>query len=253
MQELTTDIQPRRIGLDSVITKPVVILSVKSGVYDSRLYSLGNLSSTMGPTKSRKTAWECIVIGTLLGANVNITKFTKHFTPENILLFDTEQQDYELKRIVNSIHSISSKEIQPYLMMPFRADDRIAFILKEVEKVRNSFIVIDGIRDLVMSINSEEEAVDTVQNLKTLAYENNNHIECVIHVNPAENSVKARGWLGTEVMHKCESVVMITKTEGISKVHSQYLRDKDFSDFFITFSEHGIPEICEHSPEITPF
>src|SRR4030042_2552079 len=112
MQPLLNDIKPLRIGLNTEISKPVTLLSVKTGALNSRLYTLGNLSSTIGRAKSRKTAYESIIIGVLLGNNINIKKFTKEHNPENILLFDTEQQDYELKRIVNNIYNISGKELQ---------------------------------------------------------------------------------------------------------------------------------------------
>jgi hypothetical protein len=185
-----------------------------------------------------------------------IKTFTKQNSPDEVIYFDTEQIDFELKKIVYNISKLCGKEIQPYLMLPYRADERLSFILNIIRQVKNSFIVIDGIRDLVLSINSEEEAINIVQEFKTLALERNNHIQCVIHVNPTDNNTKARGWLGTEVMNKSEAVILIAKDKDnsfVSKVHSEYLRDRDFGDFYIGFDEDSVPMITNYKSESDAF
>jgi len=76
--------------------------------------------------------------------------------------------------------------------------------------------------------------------------ERNIHIVTVLHQNKGDNN--ARGHIGTELINKAETVLMVTKSEGdenISIVEPQQCRNKE-PDVFAFEIEDNIPVVAEN-------
>jgi len=93
-------------------------------------------------------------------------------------------------------------------MLPTNQERR-RYIEHSISSGIYNLIIIDGIGDLVRSVNDEIEAVEIVSTLLALATRFNTAILTTIHHNPQPGNDKARGWLGSEVMRKAESVLKV--------------------------------------------
>ena len=74
----------------------------------------------------------------------------------------------------------------------------------------------------------------------------NLHIHTVLHLNKADDNV--RGHIGTELNHKAETILQITKNENdgnVSEVHATLIRDKEFPPFAFIINEDGLPELAD--------
>ena len=87
--------------------------------------------------------------------------------------------------------------------------ERRRYIERSISSGIYNLIIIDGIGDLVRSVNDEIEAVELVSSLLAQATRFNTAILTTIHHNPQPGNEKARGWLGSEVMRKAESVLKL--------------------------------------------
>jgi hypothetical protein len=92
-------------------------------------------------------------------------------------------------------------------------------------------IFIDGIADLVHSVNDEKECYQVIDWLLKLSDIYQTVVIVVIHLNPGALE-KARGHLGSQLNRKSESILTVTKTKGsdISRVKPYLLRNAGISD-----------------------
>ena len=107
-------------------------------------------------------------------------------------------------------------------------------------------VIIDGIRDLMLDINSTGESVEVINRMMEWSSRYDLHIHCVLHLNKGDNNV--RGHIGTEMSNKAETVLVISKSNenpGISEVHALHIREKEFKPFAFTINETGLPVIAE--------
>ena len=104
-------------------------------------------------------------------------------------------------------------------------------------------IIIDGIKDLVTSINDERESTEVSSKLLKWSTEYNCHIMVVLHENPSND--KSRGHIGTELTNKAETVLQVAvddKNSNVSVVRAAACRNKEFEDFAFEIVE-GLPHI----------
>lgn len=213
--------------------------------------TLGNISMVYGKAKSRKSFFINMMVATLLtGAEF---KGFKGCLPENkkhVLYFDTEQSTYHVQlavsRICEQLGNPSPPNLTVYALRKFKPAERVALINEAIEKTPDvGFVVIDGIRDLVTSINDEDQATEITSHLMKWSEEQQIHIACVLHQN--KNDQNARGHLGTELTNKSETVLSVTlKTDdkAVSIVDADYCRNIAPEEFAFEVIDN-LPEIVE--------
>ena len=107
-------------------------------------------------------------------------------------------------------------------------------------------VIIDGLRDLLYDINSSNESAEVIGLLMKWSSQYNLHIHTVLHLNKGDDNV--RGHIGTELNHKAETVLQISKNEmdgSMSEVHASLIRDRDFPPFAFRINLQGLPELVE--------
>ena len=107
-------------------------------------------------------------------------------------------------------------------------------------------VIIDGIRDLMLDINSTGESVEVINKMMEWSSKYDLHIHCVLHLNKGDNNV--RGHIGTEMSNKAETVLVISKNNdcpNVSEVHALHIREKEFKPFAFTVNEGGLPVLAE--------
>ncbi|MBZ9650621.1 AAA family ATPase [Psychroflexus montanilacus] len=217
------------------------------------LGTLGNLSLLIGKAKSRKSFFVGITVSTLLSAGKHFNQFVGCLPHDKkkVLYFDTEQGKYHvqlaLKRICKQIGQSKPQDLKVYYLRSKKPEERLSIIEDIIYKTKNlGFVVIDGIKDLVTSINDEAEATNISSKLLKWTEELDIHIISVLHQNKSDNN--ARGHIGTELINKAETVLSVTKNEhndNISVVEAQMCRNKDPEPFAFEINEDGMPVLVD--------
>lgn len=220
---------------------------------DIVLGTLGNFSLIIGKAKSRKSFFINIAVSTVLSEDVIFNQFKGVLPSEQstVLYFDTEQGKYHvqlaLKRICKQINISEPTNLQVFGLRSLKPSERLKIIEYAIYNTPNlGFVIIDGIKDLINSINDEAEATMIASKLLKWTEEKNIHIIAVLHQNKSDNN--ARGHIGTELINKAETVLSVTKNEqdkDISIVEAQQCRNKEPEPFAFEINENGLPVIVE--------
>jgi hypothetical protein len=176
-------------------------------------------------------------------------KFYSH-NSRKIVYFDTEQGLYHSQRVLRRIlrlnNGISSdNKLDWFNLRTIKTADRYSFIKKYIENEQPSFVIIDGLRDLISDINNQDTVVELINTLMALSSNFHCHICNILHQNP--NDTKPRGWLGTELMNKAETIIEVEKIDKETTCVKPFMmRDKEFDEFFFSIDSEGLPYITTY-------
>jgi len=245
-----------RIDVKEQIPKPKIAWTLINTKSDGEaiLGVLGDFGLIIGKAKSRKSFFVNIAVSAALSKDLILNRF-KSYLPidkKEVAYFDTEQSKYyvqlAVKRICSQIGEPEPNNLHTFNLRSLSPSDRLKFIENEIySNDRLGFVVIDGIKDLVTSINSEEEATMIASKLLKWSEEREIFILNVLHQNKSDNN--ARGHIGTELINKAHTVLSVTKAENdndISIVEPQQCRDKEPETFAFEIDGNGLPVIAEN-------
>lgn len=245
-----------KIDVNETIPPPQIAWSLANTKTDGNaiLGTLGNFSLIIGKAKARKSFYVNIAISTALSKDVILNRFISDLPNDKseVLYFDTEQGKYHVqvavKRICEQTNQPEPKNLHTYFLRSLTPSERLDFIETEIHSNNKiGFVVIDGIKDLVTSINDEEQATMIVSKLMKWSEERNIHIVTVLHQNKSDTN--ARGHIGTELINKAETVLEVAKAEAesnISIVTPLQCRNFEPEVFAFEINEFGIPVIAEN-------
>lgn len=241
-----------RLDLKKKYELPPVILKID----DSIIATLGNFSASAGKEKSKKTFNVSALTASLMSG-----KQVLNYVPiipqdrTQILYIDTEQSEYHCRKVAIRMQKLTNLRLD-------ELDDKLIFLAlrkytseQRIDIIENAiydnpnifFVIIDGLRDLVLDINNPTEATKIMTKLLTWTDDRNIHIHCVLHLNKGDENT--RGHLGTELNNKSESILQITKDPNDrdrSTVSAKTVRDIAFDDFAFFINGDGLPEIAEN-------
>ena len=249
-----------RITEDQEFDEPQVALEQKNLKSDgyTTIGTLGNFSLLTGKAKSRKSFLISAVVSAVLSNDLIHGKYKGQLPEEqsDVVYFDTEQGKYHVqqaqKRICRQTKKDKVKNLYVYHLRALKPSDRLKVIEAVIYANANiGFVVIDGVRDLVTSINDEEKATNISSKLLKWSEERNIHIIVVLHQNKGNDF--ARGHLGTELVNKAELVLSVTKQNGnedISVVKPEYSRGLEPEPFAFTIID-GLPSAVDSFVENT--
>src|SRR5690554_5156741 len=244
-----TELNRLQISPTERITPPQVAIEMGGGIFGT----LGNFSLIIGKAKSRKSFFLNILATALLldDSFYNVFKGCLPNDKRTILYFDTEQGKYHvqlaLKRICEMTGNSNPDNIRVFCLRSKSPQERLELIEKAVYNIPNvGFVFIDGIKDLITSINDEEQATMIASKLLKWTEELNIHISVVLHQNKSDNN--ARGHLGTELVNKAGTVLSVSKADGcadISVVMAEMCRNKEPEPFAFEIVD-GLPVEAEN-------
>ncbi|MDB9754896.1 AAA family ATPase [Winogradskyella sp.] len=241
--DLTAPLPPREVAWE--------IKAPNSDCYEL-LGTLGNFSLIKGKAKSRKS----FLLSMAVCSTINDFVFSEVFRSplanqnKNILFIDTEQSDWHVQKAAQRICSLVGQrppsKLHMYKFRSLTPAERLEFTKELISSTPNlGLVIIDGIRDLITSINDESESCGIASNLLKWSEDYNIHIVTILHENPSND--KARGHLGTELSNKAETVIQIEvdpNLPNISVVKPFSCRNKPFDPFAF--------EIIDGNPNIIP-
>lgn len=240
-----------RLKITDKVNEPPICLSIVKNGKIAIFGTLGNFSVISGKPKSRKTFFVSAIVGATLKGKMYMNikpSFPKE--KRKVIYIDTEQSPFHATRVLSRALKIAGLPIdkqpdnfQYYTIKRFSPDVRLQLIDYLINKEKNvGLVVIDGIRDVVTSINDEREATKIATHLMKWIDEQNIHIVTVLHQNKGDNNV--RGHLGSELENKAESILNIKKLEkpndDFSSVEAKNMRDVTFDNFSFGINENGI-------------
>lgn len=235
------------------IERPPVCLSIIDGESEGIIGTLGNFSLIIGKAKSKKTFSLVLFLSALVTNQTVFGKF-KGSLPENktkVVFFDTEQSRYHVQKFYHRVCRLlgidNPVNFDAYCLRQFTPKERLEIIDYHINSDPDiGFVAIDGIRDLVNSINDEEEATKTASHLLKWTETKSIHIVTVLHQNKRDEN--ARGHLGTELVNKAETVLSVSldpQDRKISVVEPEFCRDREPEIFAFTVDEDGLPVLVD--------
>lgn len=240
-------------GAEIDLTTPLPAPPACLYIDDIVVYYLGDISTTIGKAKGRKTFASGLFLAALAG-NCTIQNRIRAELPSNknvVLSFDSEQSSFFAQRSATRILKLLNVETLPnfkaYGLRTFTPAERLGIIEHAVYNTPNlGFVCIDGIRDLITSINDEEQATMITSKLMKWSEELDIHINCVLHMNKGDNN--ARGHVGTELMNKSLTVLGVVKNEKqemYSTIETIACRDKEPEPLTFGINDNGLPYLLE--------
>lgn len=237
-----------RVYVDEVIPPPQIALRMNGEI----LGTLGNFSLIIGKAKAKKSFLIAMLCAAALRAKQAENDTITHALPaeqNGVALFDTEMSKYHVQLAARRIHIMakSPNGAHVFYLRSLPPAERLQFIEAEIlSNPRLGLVIIDGIKDLITSINDEEQASMIASWLLRITEQRNIHIVTVLHQNKSDNN--ARGHIGTELINKAETVLSVSVLEHdstVSIVEPAQVRNREPQPFAFTIDEDGIPQILE--------
>lgn len=251
--EIRDMLKSAKINLDEKLERPPTVISFSemngANFERTRVMTLGNFSTITGKSKSKKSFFVSMIAASALRGGEFQEKIYGSLPDDkkNILWFDTEQGQYDAQKGAMRVTAMAEQKTNfyPFCLRDFSYLDRcsaIGYALERAEGV--GLLILDGIADLVYSINEESEATRVLELLMRWSKKSNIHIINVIHQNKADNF--ATGHLGSALIKKSEAVIKIEKARDrrYSHVDCDMMRGaRDFESFAFRINKDGYPEI----------
>jgi hypothetical protein len=238
-------LQKAHVDYTQDISAPPIAMKINGSIFGT----LGNFSLVIGKAKSKKTFLITMALaGAIRGKTINNSfAGTLPKGKERVVYVDTEQSTYHVVKVAQRVLKLTGTtnpdNFDVYGLRPFSTDERNTIIQQIINKYDDlGLLVIDGVRDVVSSINDEEQATNIANKLLKWTDEENIHIVTVLHQNKGD--FNARGHLGSELVNKAEMTVSVTVQKPdteVSKVEAEYSRHKGFEPFAIRVFQ-GMPK-----------
>ena len=248
LQQIEKRESPEAINLESYlvdVSQEIEKESTIASIGGTPIFTAGNLSALTGKAKSRKTFCATIFAASQLCGQCHRIKADKVGLT---LYIDTEQSQFHVQQLAKRILRLShlnpennDLNLIVYALRPLAASERVEALKSAIELHKPTFVVIDGIRDLLLDFNDIKSSAELVNLLMKLSADYNCHILSVLHQNKADNNM--RGHTGAELLNKSESVFEVTTIDNTTQVKAVATRGLPPEDFYFQI-ESGLPVEC---------
>lgn len=219
------------------------------------VFTPGNISVVSGKPKTCKTT---LLGAFIVGLHHRYASFETRLNPDRneINFVDCEmggRRTQELARLVCKMLKVETLPLNIRFFSIRQFDTAMRLSLLEYMAFHSpglAIVFLDGIRDLVLDVNSNYEISKLMEKVLNIVERTNIHLCSVIHQNKINNDI--RGALGTELSNKCELALSLTKKEEsgevIYVVKTDLSRDKEFPGFAFQRTDDGIKLIEDWKP-----
>ncbi len=255
----SNDISPNAFDIQKALQKALIdpneeneVLPMILSIGQVAVCTMGNLSVILGKPKARKSGLAILFLVGLLNGNLSPMSGYLFKGKKRIIWFDTEMSRPHAKKGYLKVRDMATNSeyytLRKYSIRKHTDVERRQMIhqvlVEENQENDIAFCVIDGIRDLLLSINDEKAAPEIANWLMHITEEKGFHLLTVIHENKHDTS--ATGHLGSAISAKAETVFRSERRVGKSKVTPHLCRNEEFIPFTFTYDEvSGFPKILE--------
>jgi hypothetical protein len=252
--------------LESIIIKPheeatqaQTIIQIVQEDETIDLLGLGDFSVIIGKAKSRKTFFVSMLVAAFLDRDRTLYDSIRprlYNGKLKIVYFDTEQSRSDVIRVKNRIKKLlphfSENYLEVYPLRKYNCKERLEIIEERLKDCTDvGMVVVDGARDLVSSINCEEQATEISGKFLKWTEEKNIHLITVLHQNKGDNN--ARGHLGTELVNKAQTVLSVTvesTNNKVSVVEAEFCRYMPPNPMAFEIDDRKLPQfINDYRPK----
>lgn len=252
--------------------------------------TIGGIQAMSGQKKNGKSFVFSMLMAAILGGDPERTRVPTYLpglkVPERtigylgheprVLYVDTEMEKLNTAKVLRRVHwlcgwdmKIPQDRFNILWLKTMPKDDkkpayrqRFDLIREGIDLLEPDIVFIDGLRDLLASINDEETATRILDYLSSEAEERHMCIWNALHQNPKANSdgedTKMRGWTGTELGNKVSDTLVSIKSKTASgvtfTVKQVDARGKDMEDWKFEITDDagslGIPRIISNGSAI---
>jgi len=200
----------------------------------------GNLTTVTSKAKTGKTATlgaatAAIIAAASDRASRDCLGFSSPHPEGAIIVVDTEQSLYDAwlcyqRGLKRAAEATDPDYLHHYSLVgytPHQAKEAVVLALKTGKAAHGSvfILILDGVADLVASVNDEIECNALVVWLRALSVEYDCPIICVIHSNESvQSGDDGRGHLGKQLIRKAESNLILKKSGEITTITSDKQR-----------------------------
>lgn len=209
--------------------------------------SLGNISATIGPAKSKKTFFSTMISAAFNSGNE--FAFKSFLGDSRFLYVDTEQSRFHVQKIAMRICAITNMGMDRFDIIALREhaepELRTAILEYAIKTGKYAFVIVDGLVDLIYDFNDLKESTVIVNKLMSWSEKYNCHINTILHTN--KDKKNARGHLGTALMNKAETIIRVTPQDKfISVAKCDASRNRNFQNIEFTVNDNGLPVRCTY-------
>lgn len=273
------------VDLSLKVERPETLISIgnhffKNKQYPTAVMTAGEFSCIVAPSKTKKSFLKSAICAAYVGgkSNNHFSNIKGHRNQDYFILdIDTEQSNYYATRTFNRVKEMTGIDYKnhiPFKMRALSVVERLELIKHLIydSKYANKtkLVFIDGIADLMLDVNDMEMSNIIANYLLKWTEERKIHICVVIHA--AFGTSKATGNLGSTLIKKAESVLMLAPTDDSKKIIKtihQYSRGYSFDEFHFSikdkdalpykvddfkheFEDENIDDIAKEIPFIEP-
>ena len=237
VESLEPDLSEYWLDLDKESEPLEFLFTVGEG---NQLLARGNVQTITGREKTGKSAYGLLLMVALLeGEYLGV----KPARPDmRVLWVDTEQDERTLREKALKVWEMAGVPRQDgrvYILTLKKAEiaKRLKLMLLAIEEVKPDFVFLDGVADLCLNFNDNQECAELVNRLIQLAEKHNCAILCVNHV--TRNSGESRGHLGAILQQKSSEVYKMerSKRSPEATVVQESSRFADVPDIRFRFGE----------------
>lgn len=236
------------IDFDNPPTKPDPLITIN----EVTIGAPGNLVCITGSEGSGKTNYLGGIISGAIrkpGDTVDSLGTWVQSNPQgkSVILYDTEQSEHQFHKNLTYILNRANYKRPPswfrtFCLVGISRKDRMQYILESMDKFFYEYggihmVVIDGIADLLGSVNDEEASVHLIEELFRLAAIYKSCIICVLHTTPS--GMKLRGHLGSEMQRKAAGILSVEIDENSANSVVKALKVRDGSPLDVPLVQFG--------------
>ena len=204
--------------------------------------SIGDIHLIQAQAKHGKSTLVTLLVAACLCGKLGALEYILE-REITIVVFDTEQFESDTHKQLKMMHELGENNngsiVKMFNLRKLGFDERKEFIKQAIMRERPTFVIIDGIRDLIPDINDQVGCPMLVQELMQFASEVDCAILGVLHNNPSDG--KARGWIGTEWINKCAYSFEVEKSGSVVTVKTPVFRGAPVPEWQFAFGEGKKP------------
>jgi len=241
--------------------RPIITLN------DKKVLSIGNLMGVVSKSGTGKSQLCEAIISRWVDPEADAFGFSlQHPDNRNTCLYvDTERSRNDshrgFMRIVRRINEryIQDNKIKNLIYRSFKGiptvEERQTAIESIIKNYPVGLMIIDGITDLMLSVNDEDKAIQLLNWLTALIDTNDLATLLTIHSSPSSAEDKPRGHIGSEIYRRSESMWKLTSDKDIKILQTDFSFGKVRNDYnlletYFTWDDETKMFIsCDYTPE----
>lgn len=206
-----------------------------------------NIFTIIGEAKSYKS----------FCASLLTIDFFKQHPDRECILIDTEQAAWNVQNVAKRVcdgmgwdytEAYQSGKLRIAHLRPYSKKERLVAVEAILNKYHPYLCIVDGIRDLVESVNDDVICSEVIDKFMKWSEIHNCAIGTILHTN--KDGETAKGHMGGELLAKSEIILLCKKKDGGgAKVVCNRSRNQDIDSFEFDIDEKYVPHRVQHCKE----